>query len=223
MKNTKKHLQKRIVKATMAIGTLALGMAIFSPAHAVFNPYFGVDVGLKNTGFRAGHGDNVFKSAHKIGRAFAGIEIVPSLDIEFSIEKSLGAAKKQLSATHSSRAQFFGVGTDLIHKYTFPDCQNVKLLTGIGVKQLRVKLSGNEIRQIIAADIKKTFDDRFELDKSRLILRGIVGVEYMFNKYVGTRTLLTVENTSRIKPSHDKLSAKLKDSAAISVGVVAKL
>jgi len=47
MKNTKKHLQKRIVKASMAVGTLALGMAIFSPAHAVFNPYFGVDVGLK--------------------------------------------------------------------------------------------------------------------------------------------------------------------------------
>jgi hypothetical protein len=218
MKNTKKHLQKRIVKASMAVGTLALGMAIFSPAHAVFNPYLGVDVGLKNTGFRSGYGDNIFKSAHKIGRAFAGIEVVPSLDVEFSVEKSLGAAKKNLSATHSSRVQFFGIGTDLIHKYTFPTCQNVKLLTGIGVKQLRVKLNGSST--VGGAPL---FDGKFTLDKSRLILRGIVGVEYMFNKYVGTRTLLLVENTSRIKPANGQLSTKLKDSAAISVGVVAKL
>jgi hypothetical protein len=123
-----------------------------------------------------------------------------------------------LSATHSSRVQFFGIGTDLIHKYTFPTCQNVKLLTGIGVKQLRVKLNGSST--VGGAPL---FDGKFTLDKSRLILRGIVGVEYMFNKYVGTRTLLLVENTSRIKPANGQLSTKLKDSAAISVGVVAKL
>jgi hypothetical protein len=218
MKNTKKHLQKRIVKATMALGTLALGMAIFSPAHAVFNPYFGADVGLKNTGFRTGYGSHIFKSVHKIGRAFAGIEIVPSLDVEFSVEKSLVTSKKDLSATHSSRTKFFAVGTDLIHKYTFPSCQNVKLLTGVGVKNLRVKLNGDT-----SSDADTPFNGSFSLDKNKLILKGIVGLEYMFNNYIGTRTLLTVENTSRIKPTSGQSAAKLRNSAAVSVGVVAKL
>ena len=218
MKNRHKRLQK-LIKITMALGTLAIGMVIFSAsAHAVFNPYFGADIGLKSTGFKTGYGSNIFKSSHKIGRAFAGIEIVPSLDIEFSIEKSLATSRKNLSATHSSRAHFFSIGTDLIHKYTFSNCENVKLLTGFGVKQLRVKLNGDT-----SSNADKPFNGSLVLDKHRLVLKGIVGIEYMFNKYIGTRTLLAIENTSRIKADNNNASAKLRNSAAVSIGVVAKL
>ncbi len=179
---------------------------VFLALNANSSVFAGADVGLKNTGFKTGFGSGVFKNTHKMGRVFVGTDILPNLDVEVYVEKTLGSSKKDVN-DNTNKVNFINVGTGLLYKFDIDSCSNFKPVVGVGVKQIRVKLNDN------------TKDAVVSVNKSKLTYKLTTGAEYMFNDYLGSRALVSFENTARLKHTADDMTFKLRNSVGGSIGM----
>jgi hypothetical protein len=201
IKNTNNKI-KTFIKASSITLCILLSMA----AVADISPYLGADVGIKNVGFKNGFGHNLFKGSHKMGRAFVGFKLSINLNLEASVEKTLGSSKKG-----NNKVKFFNIGTSLVHNYILPSCENLIWLNGVGIKQIKVNLNAPLNNGAIS------------VNKSKLVITALTGIEYMFNEYVGMRTLLSYEHTSKLKTIDNNVAIKLRNSLGMSSGVVVRI
>jgi len=197
--------------------------------------YFGASAGIKQNGLKSGFGDNLFRTTQPTAQIFAGIGLLPNLDLEFDLEKTinykntsnvaagsyfLGNIAPPGSPTRSfkSDAKYISVGVKLFYKFNTFKIENFNFLIGAGIKRAKVKLTSQNLHNM------KTFDLRDNNSKNLLTLS--TGVEYMFNKVCGLRGLVSWENTSKLQPSLNQSGlnymAQFKNSISYTLGLIAR-
>lgn len=193
------------------------GMFFSSVAHADFHDlstianssYVGFDVGLKHTGVKHGHCRDTHKSSHKMGKYNFATEIAPNLDVEIYHERNIGSSKKLSKGGHGT-TKFSNAGIGLIYKLDVSGVNNMKPFVGVGLKNVRVKMDHNQVVDAY-------------LTSSKVLWKLNGGVEFMLNDNVGTRATASFENSSRLKPSANGNTAKLKNSFGVHTGFFARI
>ncbi len=224
---------KRFINILLAVVLIMpeIAMASFN-FHSL---YFGASVGIKHNGFKSGFGDNLFRATQPTAQIFAGIGLLPNVDLEFDLEKTisysrtsnigpgiyfLGDAMLPNTPTRSikSDSKYMGMGVKLFYKFNLFKIENFNFLIGAGIKRAKVKLTSQNLYNM------KTFNLRDNNSKNLLTLS--TGVEYMLNKVCGLRGLVSWENTSKLQPSLNQSGlnymAQFKNSISYTLGLIAR-
>lgn len=221
----------KYIRLTCIAGSFLPGIAF---GNYIFNPYFGADVGIKKIGIKPEYGKTLFKNKQPVGSIFVGMELCPNLDLEVVVEKSISNGKKSSSikdgtrelgrprpaALFDSEFKFSSLGVRLFYKFNFTDYEEFKPIIGIGIKKVKVKLTGN------AKDPTTWETDRINLlnNNRKVVFTLSTGAEYMFNNNFGSRILFNFENTSGLNPSSNTSHiAKLKNSFGVNIAAIVKI
>jgi hypothetical protein len=207
-------------------------------------PYAGVDVGIQHFEFEPGYGDNLFKNELPVGNLFAGVKFNDYFGIEGGYESTLEG--KRNSTIYGGNTGLGIYITPTIIDYT--KCSSKIKISGwhlgvtgysplylngdnslsifgyIGIKHTNAKLILNTLASKPPGGPEQVDSSTMVLNKNnkKILMRLSVGIEYLFNKHIGIRTLIGWENTSKLKPSYNANIAKLKDSILYGVGIILK-
>lgn len=200
--------------------------------------YIGVNAGVKQNGFTPGYGDNLFNTKQPIANIFAGIEIIPHLNVEINLETTknrqrhsalsgndsfLGVVPGDLITRNwQSDIKFSSIGADLIYKFNPICCDKFNILLGAGIKITKVNLKSKNLSSPSTPVLKLTENN------TKGLIKLSAGYEYMFTNNYGMRGLVSWENTSALKPVGTnrigaKFTAQLKNSMNYTLGVLYKL
>lgn len=204
-----------------------------------FNPYVGVDAGMRHMKFSKGFGGKQFEKNYAQGNLFVGAKFNPCVGLELGYTKSnkrkktaaltagdaiLGGAALDAGEIDVSKTetQISGVNVSVVGFYPIND--DIELLGAIGIARQRLKLSvqpiANELGNLTAAQQAanlRTFSH------SKYILQARVGAEYKFTSNFGVRAMLGWENTGRFKKMTAKQSSPVNPRASAENSVTGSL
>lgn len=168
------------MKKFIALGAFLFSSAVFS-AGFVVDPYVGVEGTMRNLSYanNFGRGD-LAKHMPQLG-AFAGLKFGNN----FGLEVAAHAGKSKTHAVSRVKTKMRGLSLSAL---VFLPLMNtgLELFGGPGLTHL------NQV-------FKHVGDDTYRLDSTKLVMRGIAGVQYYLTDNLGARAAVSLENTNRLK------------------------
>lgn len=197
-----------------------------------FFPYIGADIQIRNTPFKQGFGDDLFKKKSMQGNFYLGLKV--NKYFGFEVGHQIADKKNRDTVTSAAsrldqvrRAGFKETGTRQIKGWNLnlvgflPVSVQYKtgLIGMVGLSSLEVKLKDVLVLPVLGIDTNREM--KFRQRKNVLRLGG--GVQKMFSDSFGVRTTVIWENTSRFNNitqnyAGKTYTAKLKDSWTYGIG-----
>lgn len=225
------------------LASAAILSAVSAPAFSAewsWNPYIGVDGGLRHLEFPQDLGGNIFDDNYPQGNLFAGFKFNDYFGVEAGFEYTkrekrtvtLVAGQFEAGGDALQPGQFQvnrGTGrvqawhVNLVGTLPLSDCYPISLFGMVGLASVKAKFSSQPLADdAFPGGFPAGFGMRtFEKTKSVLRLAG--GLQYMVLDCVGIRGMVSWENTNRLKNIYSKESAisqiSLKNSTMYSFGI----
>lgn len=205
--------------------------------------YMGADLMLRHMDYQQGYGKHLIKTNIPAGNFYAGLQFHKNFAVEFGHTRG----KKQQDTLTTQDAilnvPLMDTCVSDSHKITtklqswhfsitgFSDLyeDTIQLIGSIGVAMVRLNMQ-HTLSCLAITNITTTKTQNLVAGKKyTLVPRLALGLQYKLNKTLALRSMITWEQTSKIKTLNDDLEdniyykARPKDSINYSLGIVAKV